>query len=139
MNFNVYLPDEIGQRAKSEDLKLSRMLRDAVTKELERRDAMNASLDEVTTYEVDVLVPASGAVYVGRITGRQIAGAWDTRIYLTADKRVLAYDAEEKRYERIDDPPEDLPKKLLEWLGDLYPDEVTDACEALGVRPVIDL
>jgi hypothetical protein len=37
MNHNVYLPDEISERAKAAELNLSRLLRDAVTDELKRR------------------------------------------------------------------------------------------------------
>jgi post-segregation antitoxin (ccd killing protein) len=36
VNFNVYLPDELGEQAKAEQLKLSRLLREAVVNELHR-------------------------------------------------------------------------------------------------------
>jgi post-segregation antitoxin (ccd killing protein) len=41
MYVNLYLPDELGKRAKEANLKLSRLLREAVIKELEARDTAN--------------------------------------------------------------------------------------------------
>jgi hypothetical protein len=141
MDITIYLPDDIGQRAKAEDLKLSRMLRGAVEKELAKRDAMAAALsDDIQTYEVDVRLAdeETGQIrpFVGRITGQRLYS--DTaEIYLTADKRVLAY-FEQEIY-RLDDPPEDLRRKLKEWVGEDSPTTFVGLCEILGLDPVIDL
>lgn len=146
MNFNVYLPDDIGERAKNEDLKLSRLLRDAVTRELERRDAMTQALDEPETYEVQV-VSEGGLRFTGRITGKLIAGDDFYGIYLTDDKRLLHYNGDAKTVEPIQTTGQDLVDELKARLDGYYVDEsevdpseeLFKACQALGLKPVIDL
>jgi hypothetical protein len=137
MNFNVYLPDDIGERAKEEDLKLSRMLRDAVTEEFKRRDAMTAALNEKTTYEVDVIV--DGYPVTGRITGTLIVDDGEWELYLTEDRRVLLVGGQ--TYTHFNDPEHDLYDFFV---GGREPDEremepYIQACQALGFRPVIEL
>lgn len=138
MNFNVYLPDELGQRAKDEQLKLSRLLRDAVIKELTRKDAMTAVLGEPSTFEVDMLTE-DGAAYTGRIKGKQlieadVAGPFD--VYVTEDHRVILYHPDDKMvhtYETVGD-------ELVNVLKDaLTGPEFIRACQALGIPPVVDL
>jgi post-segregation antitoxin (ccd killing protein) len=138
MNFNLYLPDDLGGRAKSEGLKLSRLLRDAVTKELERKDALAATLGEPLVYEVN-LVTADGAPYIGRITGRRlveadVSGPFD--VYLASDGRVILYHADDQMVHVHESAGEDLVNVLKDALSDA---EFIAACQALGVRPVVDL
>src|SRR5437764_582775 len=87
VNVNVYLPDEIGQRAKAADLPFSQLLRVAVIVELERRKAMSTTLEETQTYEVG-LEDQEGRPYTGRVTGKRIA--FDERrgveVFLTEDE-----------------------------------------------------
>jgi hypothetical protein len=140
VDITVYLPDEIGQRAKDEDLKLSRMLRDAVTSELQRRDAVAEALDDVEVYEFELRDdPISDVTYTGRITGKRIAGdsPENVAVYLTTDRRVFAVYPDQMTYTRLDDPPEDFVASLLE--SGLADDEIKQACRALGIQPVIDL
>ena len=67
MDITVYLPDEIGQRAKEHELNLSRLLRDAVTEELSRRGAVAETLKDSEVYEIEL--EGDAGYYTGRITG----------------------------------------------------------------------
>ena len=135
MDFTVYLPDELGKRAKAAELPLSRMLRDAVTEELERQQTVSNTLSTPQTFDLD-LQDADGRWYVGRVTGTEIAinDDGDVVIYLTDDERVIAYEAENARYTIVDDPESD----LRSWLPNSN-DAYMDAMNALGLKPIIDL
>jgi hypothetical protein len=155
MDITVYLPDELGARAKREELKLSRMLRDAVERELDRRDRMARLLEdgEPEVYEIQIHSVEGrhqeGLLVTGRITGRRIAGDEEgIGVYVTTDHRVLVHNAGTATYERIDDPPSEIVTKLTAWLADdqpnwFGPEESVEvlykACEVLGLQPVIDL
>jgi post-segregation antitoxin (ccd killing protein) len=131
MDITVYLPDELGRRAKDASLPLSRMLRRAVEDELRERDAMSELLTEPRTYVVD-LIDEKGSGYTGRITGRLIA-LWQTiHVYVTEDGRVLGYDEEARRHWTINDPETDL--------RDRVPAEVyVQAMKSLCIAPIVDL
>lgn len=133
MDFSVYLPDQIGERAKKEELKLSRMLRDAVIKEFERRDATEATLSSAQTYEFE-MVTEEGRPYIARLTGARIAGDAGVGAYLTTDKRVFLHDG--VVITRIDD---DEVADVLRLAFVDEPDEYIAACAALGIKAVIDL
>jgi hypothetical protein len=138
MNFNVYLPDELGERVKSEGLKLSRLLRDAVSKELKRKEAMASTLGEPSTFELDMLTE-DGAPYTGRIIGTQliesdVTGPFD--VYLTEDHRVILYHPEDKMVHIHESAGEELANILKDALTG---PEFIQACQALGIRPVVDL
>jgi hypothetical protein len=143
MKVNVYLPDELGERAKEADLNFSRMLRDAVSTELERREAMDKSLIDSRRYEVE-LSTEEGDEYIGRVIGNEIANvADDIRIFLTKDRRILAYNRYELEVHDLSepepgvDPNTTLAENLRVWLAD--PDNYIRACKALGLKAVIDL
>jgi hypothetical protein len=130
VDITVYLPDEIGQQAKQEELTLSRLLRDAVTDELERRRAVNETLseDETKTYELEL---EDGTT--GRLTGREIAYDNTITVYLTDDERVIIYDSYSLRYW---DPGDDLEEELS---GLLSTEDYVQAMQALGLKPIIDI
>jgi post-segregation antitoxin (ccd killing protein) len=131
MDITVYLPDEIGERAKSAGLNLSRLLRDAVSQELERRDALAETLENPETYNV-ALEDRDGLEYTGRITGRLIASSGDIDVYLAEDERVLVHDRFKLKYWEEDDPQENL-RDVLE------PGSYRTAMNALGLEAIIDL
>lgn len=135
MNINVYLPDDIAQRAKAEQLPLSRMLRDAVTEELKRRAVMAETLTDSQTYEVEIETDAGA--FTGRIKGKEIAydERNDVAVYLTDDERVIAYDSTRMQHYQLGDET-DLVVDLRGWLSD---EAYADAMHALGRKPVIDL
>lgn len=134
MDFTVYLPDELGARAKDE-LKgqLSRLFRDAVEAEMKRREAMAKTLAEPQEFKV-AIEDSEGRYYTGRISGSLIA--YDDRrevsVYLTTDERVIVYDGGKQKHYVLDDPEE----QLRGWLS---PAAYSDAMEAFGIVPVIDL
>jgi hypothetical protein len=138
MNVNVYLPDDLGRRAKAADLPFSQLLQSAVFDELERRAAMSATLNEPQTYEV-AIEDRDGGAYTGRITGKEIASGEDrhgnlTQIFLTEDERVLIYDGARMEYSELD-----FPAQLEDWQHDLEPAVYAEAMAALGLKATIDL
>lgn len=73
-------------------------------------------------------------MFTGRIVGKEIAynEKDELTVYLTEDRRVLLRDGNKLKYWQIDDPVEELR-------GLISPGEYAAACEALGVRAVVDL
>ena len=137
MKFNLYLPDQLGERAKElERGRLSFLLQAAVREELERRDAVAETLSDVQTHELAIENEETGYAYTGRVTGTVIArnysGTQETRVYLTDDERVLVYDGQNLRYYVLEDPVEE----LRGWLDD---ENYAAALYAIGERPVVDL
>jgi hypothetical protein len=133
MNINVYLPDDLGKRAKEAGLPFSELLRGAVVAELERREAVASTLEETSEHEL-YLENKDGVSYIGRVTGTIIGrdryGAGF--VFLTDDERVLVYDENRSSYWISEDPEED----LRELLDDA---EYFNAMQALGIKAVIDL
>ena len=130
MDLTVYLPDEIGKRAKSAKLNFSRLLRDDVTTELERRKTVSKTLDKPQEFKLDLETKDGGQGYVGRITGALIADdeRGECSVYLTNDERVIVYDWKRLDYHEIDDV-----SALRDWLED---DEAYFAAmNALGEEP----
>jgi hypothetical protein len=136
MNLKVYLPDAIGEQAKAAGLNLSRLLRDAVSDELERRTAMSETLTKQQVHEVEI-VEDEGS-YTGRITGTRIGnyvvrgGKGLLAVYVTDDERVIVYDTERCKYWQVDDPQQELSDELA-------PADYADAMKVLGLKAIIDL
>jgi post-segregation antitoxin (ccd killing protein) len=138
MNHNLYLPDDLGARAKAAELNLSRLLRDAVTDELERRAAVNETLAKTKEHLLN-LTDDEERPYQGRLTGTEIA--YDERndiaVYLTDDERVIVHDGQkEKLHDLSVDPYQVVEETLRNWLDD---DAYIAAMHALGMAPVIDV
>lgn len=135
MNVNLYLPDDIGQRAKDEELPLSSLLRAAVIEELERRRAMNTTLGNTTEILLD-LEDEDGHSFTGRITGVEIAdnddGEWYA--YVTDDERVILHNAVKAKHWVIPDHEVEADFRRVFSEG-VY----AHAMRALGRDPVIDL
>src|SRR5437763_224846 len=98
MKFSVYLPDALGQRAKTAqpELNLSRLLRTAVAAEFERRDLMSAMLDDSQEIELE-LRDENDVSLTGFFTGTEIA----EKIFLTDDERVIVYDELEQWFKEF--------------------------------------
>jgi hypothetical protein len=122
MDITVYLPDEIGQRAKDEGLPLSQMLRASVIEHLSERDALASLLGSMETIELDL------EDRVGRFRGTELAKG----VYLHEDGRVLWYDEHKLRLHVLEDPVEDLRAILDE-------DEYVGAVSSLGLTPVVEI
>jgi len=130
VDITVYLPDELGERAKREGINLSRMLRDEITASFERTDAMASTLEGTTTYEREI-EDKNGYSYTGRITGKLIAEDNDTEVFLTDDERVIAYDCRKADYYEIADPESEL--------RGMRDEAYLEAMRALGIGIVRDL
>jgi hypothetical protein len=142
MNFNVYLPNEIGERAKAEDLNLSRLLRDAVSAEFRRRaavsDVANRRPGDAQIYEFEWEDEDGG--YTARISGWRLWPDHDDttlQIFATSDNRLLAVYPDQQESFRLDEPGEDLVTNMLGF--GLEGDELREAFRAVGLKPVVDL
>lgn len=132
MDFNVYLPDALGERVKREQgLNMSRIFRDAITHELDRRQAMSNTLGHMSTIELR-LETKDGAAYIGRFDGVPIAEDRNVSVYLADDERVILYDEKKGKHWVLDNPVDE----LREELGD---EAYLDAMGALGETAVVDL
>ncbi len=131
MDVTVYLPNQLGERAKREGINLSRTLRNAVQVEIERREAVSNTLSGTEVYEL-ALEDDDGTPITGRIRGTLLVD--DDRgstVYLTADERVIVHDEKRLRYEVVNDPQNEL--------RGLTPGNYATVMKALGLRAVIDL
>lgn len=130
MNVTIYLPDDLGKWAKDHDLPLSRMLREAVTDEKRRRDAVA----KVTAEGFERV-----EVYDGRrerdvaFQGRHIGSSYDEEVdaYLTPKRSIAVCTSGEELYVydsydefAADDPPHDLHAQVAEALGEKYVEEL---------------
>jgi hypothetical protein len=132
MDIKTYLPDALGERAKERGLNLSRLLRDAVTKELETMDTMEKTLTGLR--EIEIEVQSRDGDYIGRFVGREIAYSdrEEVAVFLTEDQRVILYHSGNRDYRVLENPVQDLRDQLT-------PELYADAMRALGERPVIDI
>lgn len=108
MKVSVYLPDEMGQKAKDLGLPFSQLLRRAVEYEMQEFCFTQAALNEgggVAEYKLD-LVDGDGNSYVGKLTGKLVWQIDEIAVYLTEDVRIIVYNKGERRYTEIDDVEE---------------------------------
>jgi hypothetical protein len=136
VDITVYLPDELGKKAKEAKLPFSQLLRGAVEDELARQQAVADTLTEVEEHELDVETP-EGSLVTGRLVGTCIAGPSrsDVSAYLTSDGRILVYDLNRLQ---VHDVTQDAVEALTNWFNDDN-DAYIEAMEAIGEKPVIDL
>lgn len=131
MDITVYLPDELGQRAKAENVNLSRLLRDTLEAQFREDDTMAAVLDDATQFTL-ALENEDGIGYRGRFTGKLIARGEAVEVYLTDSGNVLVYDPDKLTY-WTETPETD----LQELIGDQ--DAYLEAMAALGREATINL
>ena len=136
MDITVYLPDEIGARAKKAELKLSRMLRDAVELELRHRAAMEELAgdgEEILLY----LETPDGQTFEGRFTGSLLCenGKGD-QVFVADDERLIAYSERESKYYVLETDEESLRKSLSNWCDF---DGYISAMNQLGYTATVDL
>jgi hypothetical protein len=131
MNVNLYLPDELGEKAKAADLPLSRLLQRSVTEELQRREAVTKTMKDAREHLVD-LETKEGYAYQGRINGIEVHEDDRYRWFVTTDERVLVYDDENMSAEQVEE-------RNLEQLAEHNPDAYAAVKTALGETPIIDL
>jgi hypothetical protein len=139
VDITVYLPDDVGRRAKDAEpkLNLSHLLRTAVEEELSRREAIGEALEGAE----EVVVEMDDDYYV-RFTGKEIvrgegytlgvdyAGhAAGYVLYLLEDERVVLC-PDYGGYIILDDPTEFRPDSDEEYI---------EMMRALGLKAVVDL
>ena len=134
MKINVYLPDEIGDKAKEAGLNLSRLLRSAVEDELSKLEAHEELLREADEVELSLL-DDDGRRYTGRFIGSLIAGGRNCAVYFSEHnelgRRILVHDLDKDSVFCLDDPAD------LEDL--LYPEDYIETMHALGETPVVSI
>ena len=144
MDITVYLPDEIGARAKDAGLNLSGLLREAVTGALDRREVVEAAVTDMAERRVETSEGRFGdSPVILRFTGKQLAGDSDVTVivWLIEDGRVLLEDRES--YSVFADA-EEFAAWVEDWqrrdnLGGSSEATLRDAVVALGIVPVVDL
>jgi post-segregation antitoxin (ccd killing protein) len=152
VNVNVSLPGDLRKQAEEENLNLSRLLREAVVRELHRRSVMKELVSEEQVYEVAVSRrefldenDQDLGAYTGLIRGKLVHASPAGLVFLTSDKRVIVYYEEELGTY----PPGEYrilqagatERELVDFLREHIPIdfEFVAACRALGVRPVVEL
>ena len=139
MDITVYLPDEIGGRAKEAGLKFSALLRAAVFGELNRLAAVKSAAEGAEERELELEHPETGHPYTGRIVGTLLGGNGEESVFLTDDERVIVYDSGKLEYWAFDADAED---ELAEALGVVFgrdQKQYVDVMDRLGLHAVVDL
>ena len=81
MKVNVYLPDELGQKAKELELPFSQLLQAACQEEIDRQERR----EEGDPEEHELKLENDDGPYIGRLTGTLIA----EDVYITDDDRLI--------------------------------------------------
>jgi hypothetical protein len=140
MDITTYLPDDVGEWAKTNDINLSATLRAAVIEERERREELAAAQDGMVQQLVDTSDRYSDSAERLRFTGKEIAGGFGIAVYLTAAGQVLM--VEEDGYETFADR-----EAFSEWIYDAFRNNLgqdseqalTEAAAELGLPRVTDI
>jgi hypothetical protein len=132
VDITVYLPDEIGTKAKEAKLNLSALLRVAVVDELEREAIVAKTLGDSTVHEMTVEDDEGRGMVDVRLHGASLAAEQDgTAAFLTEDERLVVYDDRRHQLVWLTDEED-----LRQWLsGRNY----VKAMAALGKKAVIDI
>lgn len=142
MDITVYLPDELGARAKEANLNFSRLLRDRVEIELRVRHAMRAAAGEAVDWEIE-LESGSGHTYKGRVRGTLLVegsrGVYiGSQIIVTEDGRFIFYDANNLQHYELDEGDTEVFARSIREL--CYDDEeYVEVMAKIGREAVIDL
>jgi hypothetical protein len=133
VDITVYLPDEIAQRAKAQNVNLSRVLRDALTTQFAEEDTVSATLEESRTVTLE-LQTDEGRAYRGRMEATLIGEdpATGTAVYLRRSGEVIAYRPTDRAFRTVEDPASEL-------LAELPTEAYIAAMDALGIVPEVDL
>jgi hypothetical protein len=133
VDITVYLPDEVAQRAKAQNVNLSRVLRDALTAQFAEEDAVSATLENARTVTLE-LRTEEGRAYRGRMEATLIGkdARRGTDVYLRQSGEVITYRSEDRRFWTVADPANEL-------LAVLPTGEYIAAMDALGIVPEVDL
>ena len=131
MDITVYLPEDIGQWAKTKNLNLSRLLREAVERLRTEEQEMESTLKGAELVKLPV-EDRDGRSYTLRFTGVALAEHRTGEVYLTDDERVIVYDSDKSDYSVVEDAEEEL-RGLLDF------DAYIETMNSLGISPEVDL
>ena len=133
MDITIYLPDEVAQRAKAQNVNLSRVLRDALTAQFAEEAAVSATLERSKTVTLE-LKTEEGRAYRGRMEATLIGKdeGRGTEVYLRQSGEVVTYRSEDRRFMTVADPANELTAVLPT-------SEYIAAMDALGIMPEVDL
>jgi len=133
VDITVYLPDEVAQRAKAQNVNLSRVLRDALTVQFAEEDAVSATLEQARTVTLELRTD-EGRAYRGRMEATLIGedATTGSAVYLRRNGEVIAYREEDHRFRTVADPASEL-------VAVLPTNAYIAAMDALGIVPEVDL
>lgn len=141
MDITVYLPDELGQRAKAAGLNLSRMLRGAVEEELDRMETLKKTAAAPQVHELDLQTDDTGQWYIGRLTGTLLGETDDVGVYLTDDENgeyLAFHQPGEGKIHYVDVDQVDAVT-ISNWVGQRDQDLYVSICSAVGIKAIVDL
>lgn len=130
MDITVYLPDDLGQWAKESKINMSRMLRDQIQVERDRRQAVAGILADSKTTELPVEDEDVGYCTM-RMHGTSLVRDGDFEVFLGQDEKLYLYDGEKLKL-HSDVEAADLHRWLVE-------PAVYQVLRRLGVKPVFDV
>ncbi len=133
MDITVYLPDDIAQRAKAQNVNLSRVLRDALTAQFAKEDAVSATLEEARKVSLE-LRTEEGRPYRGSMDATLIGedATAGTAVYLRLNGEVICYRPDDRQFWTLTDPE----RELLTLLPTA---QYIAAMDAIGIVPEVDL
>jgi hypothetical protein len=138
-DIGCYLPDEIYAEAKEAKLPFSQLLRNAVTRELDRRKAVADTLAAQSVW-TERFADESNREYNGRITGTLLVEGAKTTAYLLPNENILVARTDEpgRPYRWGDVQAEMDFQTWLEGFG-FTESEVIEIGEAMGEEMTIDI
>lgn len=140
MDVTVTLPDELRAQAKEANLKLSSLLRDAVTEELNRIRALAEIHQGTTTWELDLKTP-NGEPYTGRIEGTRLCEGNGGSVFLTDDGRLITHDEHRASHQDFGDIDDIDEQEVSDAIGQVCTDrdEYARVMNLLGLPATVDL
>jgi hypothetical protein len=140
MDVTIYMPDELGTRAKAAGVNFSGVTREAVTRELERREELASLTRGRVKHEELELEDKNGERVLLRFDGTLLAGDVDANVYLLAEDGGVLVVLEED-YVHLDSAEE-----FIAWQRDLARDNqgrsieevLEEAARELGAPRVVE-
>jgi post-segregation antitoxin (ccd killing protein) len=138
MDITVYLPDELGSRAKEAELPFSGLLRAAVEEELARRAALTTLVagGEPAEHELD-LVDKDGNAYTGVIWGTFLAETKTGGVYYLPQPGTVMVVDEGGDYWTCDEDDKDEMNDML--AGHLDQADLIAVMSRLGLRARVEI
>jgi post-segregation antitoxin (ccd killing protein) len=134
---SVYISAELRRRADEAGINLSTTLRDALEAELDRRDALEAARDGMTTQLID-LGGVNDCIRL-RFTGEHILGP-DPDVYRTEEgKVVLVFEEDYNTFDDVEEFADWVADQRRDNLGQRSEGIIWHAVRGLGGRQVVDL